>query len=346
MARIKDTDRNFAIIEFEKRFDREKLVSNFFACALSTDIENIEFKTHVLPFLELEGYGLSSMWLFGFGVDYYDLKKEDVNEKKLRKYGFRIEDYTDYITIVQDREEHIGRYFLCDIQRETETTRKMFEAFQFMASLFVAMNSSEGGKYPIFNFKQNKDTARASFRLPSLLSNFFSSTAKSECISKVHVKDGICTATFKPFSTSWHGEVHTHVPDDWQAAFCGAVLWHIANNAKRFQLDTDYRVLWYNKYEDIVTSFARDIASGKVKPCPQCGKPVYHLRSNTSPFCPGSKANRSHKSKSCYAQYNTAAKDMQKNGASVEDVIRAFPAIREETIRSWYPRPLTRSNSR
>lgn len=77
---------------------------------------------------------------------------------------------------------------------------------------------------------------------------------------------------------------------------------------------------------NIVAIFIDDVIDGKVTACPICGNPVFLPRLNEStPFC----------RKSHYIRYNEQAKRLYGKGASIDEVLAAFPHIGRETVANW-----------
>ena len=321
-----------SIVKRNNKVKEEALYNRFFTHALFGDCNSLDFKHDIAPYIELGIIGSGNLW----DTSIPGALISDFNKRELEEFGYGAKEEKDGVTVFVKNEDKAIKYDLYDTEIAIYLAKMRIEAIQFMASLYLASHYSNNSKVssPLFDFKQGKNSARASFYLPEALSDVFTNTKGITCLSHVLIEDKICTATFKPFSVRVFGEDHIQTPDDWQAAFCSAVLLSIANSDFSFSLTTNYK-LFYNRHRDVTTQFAYELFTGKVKPCPQCGAPVYHSRDNASPFCPGSKTNREHKSKSHYAQYYNAAKKMLKKSASIEDVIKAFPAIPESTIRKW-----------
>ena len=80
-----------------------------------------------------------------------------------------------------------------------------------------------------------------------------------------------------------------------------------------------------NTERNIVSVFLEYIADGKVTACPVCGRPVLMPRKSSSPFC----------TKQHQVRYHERAHKMLDGGSSEDDVAKAFPHIKRETITGW-----------
>lgn len=99
-----------------------------------------------------------------------------------------------------------------------------------------------------------------------------------------------------------------------------------------YQTSLPYTLSWeehprliLNQSDTWASTLANYMIGGKIRACPNCGRPVLCPKKSSMPYC----------TKSCSTLYNRKAQKMLKGGAFVDEVAEAFPHINRKTIENW-----------